>query len=214
MGEGPEAAESESSFSKCQKNPGHKNFFSANDCINNYLPRLKTGKQRDNLKALLDLTVRLRIHWTSPDRSDKDVLAEYRGTSSFRTGTGYIRSPRHPVYGKPCPCDVCDGIITNTYWTFTVTMAHHVVFNSEEAKDTKVDLFCDDECCHLDGRMKTVWGFKMEYKEADRCSFECVSHDEGLYERILSAHKCSLISESELYSLSYCPLGIYTVMLP
>ena len=53
--------------------------------------------------------------------------------------------------------------------------ACHVVFNSEEARSTKVDIFYDDQLSVSDGRMKTVWGVDIAdvNKEADYCLVLC-----------------------------------------
>ncbi|KAK3798407.1 hypothetical protein RRG08_041705 [Elysia crispata] len=137
---------------------------------------------------MIDLTVRLRVYWTSPDRPDDDEFSNHRGTMTPRMGTGFIRRVSKPVSDKPCPCDKCNGEITRKFWRFTVRTAAHVVYNTEEAKSTRVDLFYDDDSSKFDGRMVTVTGLRVadiDHGE-DTCYMECVTHDEALGERIKS----------------------------
>ena len=62
------------------------------------------------------------------------------------------------------------------------------MYNTEEAKSTRVDLFYDDDSCKYDGRMVTVAGLEVERIDHDQdvCYMECVTHDEALAERIES----------------------------
>ena len=170
--------------------------MSVQDFKDKYLPRVRTDEQRDELRAIIDRTVRLRVYWTSPDRSDDDELLDLRGTKIPRMGTGFIYRVYKPVSDKPCPCDKCNGEITRKFWRFRVRTAAHVVYNAEEVKSTRVDLFYDDDICKLDGRMVTVTGLEVVEinHDADLCHMECVTHDEALAERIESL-RTSLHSE-------------------
>ncbi|KAK3799882.1 hypothetical protein RRG08_051513, partial [Elysia crispata] len=183
-----EAAESGSRWTNCTKNPGHEEFMSVQDFKDKYLPRVHTDEQRDWLRAMIDLTVRLRLYWTSPDRPDDDELSYHRGTVNPRMGTGFILRVFKPESDEPCPCDKCNGEITRKFWRFKVQTAAHVVYNTEEAKSTRVDLFYDDDSCKFDGRMVTVTGLRVVRIDHDEdiCYMECVTHDEALGERIES----------------------------
>ena len=146
---------------------------------------------------MIDLTVRLRVYWTSPGRPDDDEFSNHRGTVNPRMGTGSIHHVYKTVSGEPCPSDKCNGEITQKFWRFQVLTAAHVVYNTEEAKSTKVDLFYDDDSCRFDGRMVTVTGLrvvKIDHDE-DNCYMECVTHDDALVERIKSLRTSS---DSEL----------------
>ena len=103
-------------------------------------------------------------------------------------GTGFIRHVSDPMSDEPCPCDKCNGEITRKFWRFWVRTAAHVVYNTEEVKSTRVDLFYDDDSCKFDGRMGTVTGLRVVgiYHDKDLCYMECVTHDEALGERIVS----------------------------
>ena len=69
----------------------------------------------------------------------------------------------------------------------------HVVFNTEEAKATQVDLFYDDESSHLDGRMKSLWGFDAVNPDPERDFnvLRCVSHDEALGSQLAEYFRAS-----------------------
>ena len=170
--------------------------MSVQDFKDKYLPRVHTDEKRDRLRSMIDLTVRLRLYWTSPDRPDDDPLSNHRGTKIPRMGTGFIRHVYKPVSDKPYPCDKCNGEITRKFWRFEVRTAAHVVYNTEEAKSTRVDLFYDDDSCESDGRMVTVTGLRVVgiYHDRDLCYMECVTYDEALGERIKSL-ATSLYSE-------------------
>ena len=137
---------------------------------------------------MIDRTVRLGVYWTSPDRPDNYPFSNDRGTKIRRMGTGFIRHVFKPVSEKPCPCDTCNGEITKKFWRLRVWTAAHVVYNTEEAKSTKVDLFYDDDSCKSDGSMMTLTGLEVVRisHDADICYMECVTHDEALAGRIES----------------------------
>ena len=209
LGSGLEAAESVSNWEKCQKNPGHEEFISAQDFIDNYLPKLKADLQRERLRARIDLTVRLRVNWTSLDRPDEDQLSKFRGKDRLRCGTGFLDDVNGPVSNKPCLCDDCDGKVTKKHWTFSVNTAQHVVYNTEEAKNTRVDFFYDDEKSHQEGRMKTAWALKVEQSSPhkDVSKLFCVTHDEALGERIKSVYSCW--DDSKIHPLDLTCLNIF-----
>ena len=193
LGTGLEATESAYAWKECKKNPGHEEFISAKDFIQkNRRPSLNIRAKGKKLQSLLDLTVRLRVLRTSQGRPNDDALSRYRGSFRVRVGTGFIHHISGPEYNKPCPCVGCDGKVTKKYWTFHVATAHHVVYNTEEAKETRVDLFYEDENCLLDGRLKTVTGLKVEYTKPDKdfCTMLCVTHDETLGKQIKTAFHC------------------------
>ena len=166
MESGPEAEESARAWERCEKNPGHEYFISASDFRDTYLPTVHTDKHRDVLRAWIDLTVRLRVNWTSPDRPDDQAFSGLRGMKSLRVGTVWDVSD--PVTDKPCPGDKCDEKIVRKSWIFRVRTAQHVVYNTEEAKATKVDLFYDDENCQKDGRLKTASAVKVVQFDPNR----------------------------------------------
>ena len=162
--------------------------MSVQDFKDKYLPRVHPDEHRDEIRSMIDLTVRLRLYWTSLKRPDDYPFPNHRGMMTPRMGTGFIRRVSDPVSDKPCPCDKCNGEITRKFWRFEVRTAHHVVYNTEEAKSTRVDLFYDDDSSKFDGRMVTVTGLEVVGIDHDEdiCYMECVTHDEALGERIES----------------------------
>ena len=124
-----------------------------------------------------------------------------------RMGTGFISHVFKPVSEKPCPCDKCNGEITRKFWRFRVRTAAHVVYNTEEAKSTRVDLFYDDDSCKFDGRMVTLTGLEVERISHDRdvCYMECVTHDDALGERIESLMPSLHSLDQDLLSLDFLP---------
>ena len=66
--------------------------------------------------------------------------------------------------------------------------AHHVVYNTDEAKKTVVDLFYDDESFRKDGTMQSVQAFSMCWSKLchDASAVLCVTHDETVSERVTS----------------------------
>ncbi|RUS90164.1 hypothetical protein EGW08_002043 [Elysia chlorotica] len=189
LGSGQEAEEGGTRWKACKKNPGHEKFISVQDFSDFYLSKLDTASQRDRLKAVIDLTVRLRVNCTSVDRPDGSPFSGARGSDILRLGTGFIQDVKGPLSIKHCPCAECNGKVLRKFWIFMVYTAHHVVYNTEEAKATKVDMFYDCDSCLRDGRMKSTLGFEVikTVPENDVCHMLCVTHDEALGERLKSA---------------------------
>ena len=79
------------------------------------------------------------------------------------------------------------------YWTFDVETAAHVVYNTEEAKRTRVDLFYDDDSPHPDREVvrHTVWPLMAveEGVDRDHSLIGCVTHDERIGERLESLRR-------------------------
>lgn len=183
----PEADESEHKWRTCTKNPGHKRFISIPDFKDKYLQRIGNVRGREDLRSLIDLTVRLRVRYTSEDRPQNVPFSDYRGTNQLRVGTGFIWLVGDPEY-KPCPCKRCGGKERKIHYKFNVLTAQHVVFNTEEAKNTDVDLFYDDTASQQDGRMKCVRALEVvdTFPDNDLCYIRCVTCDEQLGKRIKS----------------------------
>ncbi|GFS13372.1 hypothetical protein ElyMa_003135100, partial [Elysia marginata] len=127
-----ETAESEYKWKICEKNPGHEKFIPAQHFRENCLQRLHTADQRERLYARIDRTVRLRVSWTSLDRPGVDTLSSIRGTKLLRFGTGFLQ-----YVEASCPLNEGNGQIPTRQWKFKVQTALHVVYNTEEAKQTR-----------------------------------------------------------------------------
>ena len=154
------------------------------------------------IRTFADLVVRVRVQWTSPDRPDSDDLSDFRGTDLLRLGSGSLHYAIDPSFDGPCPCRECNGTQTKQRWTFAVLTACHVVYNTEEAIRTKVDVFYDDKSDVQNGKMQTLWGVKAVWSNADRdvCQLLCVTHDAVLAERI-RALECGWRSLYKYYKL-------------
>ncbi|RUS85524.1 hypothetical protein EGW08_006732 [Elysia chlorotica] len=213
FGAAPEAEESAGRWQTCAKNPGHVDFLSAQDFLDTTLPRVQPEEQRHLVGSMVDLTVRLRVRWTSLWRSLDDPVSSLRGKDATRVGTGYINFVVDPVTDSdtiPCPCSQCRGKVQRKFWRFQVRTAQHVVFNAEEAKATTVDLFYDDVNSRQDGKMRSVTGLGMLRSDTDLTKnlpndfgeIICVTHDEDLGNRIKLAWGRWFYSDSHPVNLS------------
>ena len=152
--------------------------------VNDFIDSLSCSEGdpvREWVRATADLTVKLRVGYTSQDRPDGYPFFGVRGTSIPRVGTGLICLVDSEI-NEPCPCVYCDGQEVRKYWRFYVWTAQHVVYNTEEAKRTRLDLFYDDETSRQDGKVVSVWPFRVveSNTEYDWCHMECVTHDERI----------------------------------
>ena len=179
-----EAAESATAWENCQKNVGHEDFIPVRDFTGTNLPVSVSDEDLKMIRFAADLTVRLRVNWTSLERPGDDDLSDYRGSSRIRLGTGIINHWQIWT-NKPCPCTKCDGKIVKNHWTFRVYTARNVVYNTEEAERTRVDLFYDDERSKQDGKVVTMSGNRAEFFEYNRdvTNILFVTHDEEIGEK-------------------------------
>ncbi|GFR78475.1 hypothetical protein ElyMa_005850500 [Elysia marginata] len=145
------------------------------------------------------------MHCKRSDRPGDDAFVDYRGTPRMRIGTGFIRRVQQLKQTEPCCCDVCHGNVPMNQLGFEVHTARHVVFNMEEAKRTKIDLFYDNTSCLSNERMKSVWVMGMGESQSDKdwCNMWCGTCDEGLGKRIEAAAKKIFIylNQRDLISL-------------
>ena len=156
--------------------------------VNDFIDSLSCSEGdplREWVRATADLTVRLRVGYTSQDRPDGYPFCGNRGKSIPRVGTGLIYRVNSKI-NEPCPCVYCDGQKVRKFWRFHVETAEHVVYDTEEAKRTRLDLFYDDETSRLDGKVVSVWPLRVVESdtENDRCRMECVTHDERIGEMV------------------------------
>lgn len=174
----------------CTKNPGHEKFMSVQEFLEKHLVKLRDVNTREGFRSVMDLTVRVRVHYTSNDRPDDDPFSAARGTKLRRSGTGFLVGVYPLDSGEPISCVECGGgDPAKTHWGFQVVTANHVVFNTEEARETQVDFFFDDESSEGDGRTKTVSGVRAQncHPSWDRCTMLCTTCDGDLARRMQSA---------------------------
>ena len=183
----PDAAEGARAWELCFKNPGHPNFIPVSQFEMSHLPK---RYQRDCvLKCVMNVaqcTGRVRVCYTSRGRPDNYAFAAARGSALPHSGTAYVYRVS-PASGR-CPCPHAEGHDSpkKKWWKVQVQTACHVVFNTEEAKKSKVDLYYDDEKASDDGRMKTIYGLEVmeQNQKGDRCELICATHDAKLIEEL------------------------------
>ncbi|XP_059168120.1 uncharacterized protein LOC131950092 isoform X2 [Physella acuta] len=180
-------------LANCEKNPGHKNFVPVNQLSLEHFP---SGHQdndvRNFTKALADLTIRIAVKFTSPNRPElvpdtKDPYPCYntRGQNSLRTGTGRVvrvtkytegMDQAYPPY-RTCPCPKCDhsNKPSKNWWRVVVMSASHVVFDKSEARQSSCRLWFDDE----ESPVVKIYGWDVDVSDTERdtCLLYCVTHD-------------------------------------
>ena len=172
------------------KNRGHEQFMSVSDFIDSLScsdPEGDLDLIREWFRVAADLTVKLFVCYTSQDRPDGYPFCQCRGSSLPRVGTGWIHRVDSEI-NEPCPCDKCNGQEVRKYWRFYLETAKHVVYDTEEAKKTRLDLFYDDETSHQEGKVVSVPALRVDWSDAenDLCHIECVTHDERIGEMVES----------------------------
>ena len=180
--------ESQQSWEKCKKNPGHKNFISASKFGIEDLPKRAQRQENENyVKGFIDLTVRLKVSYTSDERPDEYANAHLRGEYKPRYGTGWVTDYER---GEGlCPCSTCKVIRPSgqEWYRIEVRTARHVIYSEDEVEFTEVNFFYDDKESMTDGRVKTVFGtngYCWMNGDVDDCFFFCVFHDGDLAERL------------------------------
>lgn len=185
FGSGLEAAESEYAWANCSKNPGHTSFIPVNDFSLDHLPeRCRKDHNLEYIFALSNLTVRLRVNYTSMERPDGYTFSQSRGLKIPHVGSGWVDTIRNHS-NKNCPCPECVNSSSPypQWFEIFVYTACHVVYNTEEANSTTVDFLFDDKEWATNGMMWSVLGreVRMRNLNGDTCRFTCATHDIDLY---------------------------------
>ncbi|XP_059156673.1 uncharacterized protein LOC131941435 isoform X2 [Physella acuta] len=187
--EGQGEADLHTQMAHCKKTPGHLGFIPVNRLTNEHFP---SGYHDNDLykftKAVADLTVRIAVKFTSPDRPEfipgtQDPYPFYnsRGTSLLRTGTGrvceLIKDTEGTNGSRHCPCPECEHSATpsKVWWVVHVVTAKHVVYDTSEARQSSCRLWFDRERCpkvNIYGR--EVPGSNVD---GDLCMMFCWTHD-------------------------------------
>ena len=196
----------------CTKNPGHQKFISVNEFFKNHLPKNhlpndlvydfdKSGIDiADTVRHLADVTVRLHVSYVSHERPSGYPFDSYRGRTIQRFGSGWITDIREDRTGNTCPCAGCSSTSERRErYCFHVRTACHVVYNTEEAKSTMVDLFYDDETNSVSESEKEALRNRRCRKQLqcidlvssnshlDVTTLVCATHDSEIYHRLKSA---------------------------
>lgn len=182
-------------FKHCTKNPKHENFIPVDTFSLEHLPDdCRDEELYDCVKILADLTVRILVRVTSPNRPDvwpgtntPYPLHDLRGSNELKTGTGRLwmvstftqeQEERRASSITSCPCSKCrhSSNPSKIWGEFYVVTATHVVFDETEAKETSCRLFYNGETCPrviIDG-FDAYFDKALEY---DRCWLRCATCD-------------------------------------
>ncbi|BFZ25542.1 hypothetical protein BsWGS_28581 [Bradybaena similaris] len=174
-------------WSSCAQNPGHKSFIPVTEFRTEHLP----AEYQDEdivkcVKALADLTVRVRVKKVSENRLEGDKFYSVRGKQFERTGSGSVIGVLFVREAGACSCWDCRRMNQrqNVVARVFIHTARHVVFDASEAADTLVDLFYDNDsnCTNV----RSLKGSKIvsSSEEKDECVFECPTHDRELAEKL------------------------------
>ncbi|XP_059149683.1 uncharacterized protein LOC131936663 [Physella acuta] len=179
----------------CEKNPGHKKFIPVNKlCVKHFPPGYQDNDLCDVIKAAADLTVRIAVEFTSPDRPEfipgtTDTYPGYsnREKNSMFTGTGLVWNvTKHTVEddGNTCPCpeDVHSHTPSKVWWEVGVQTARHVVFDESEAKKSSCRLWFDED----ESPVVKLHGWKEVTSNTERDWFvlQCVTHDANVVTKL------------------------------
>ncbi|GFO41621.1 hypothetical protein PoB_006812600 [Plakobranchus ocellatus] len=191
FGAGCEAAEGSQAWKNCKKNPGHKRFIPVPEfCIDNLPEGYRTQSFFDEVKRFSDFVVRVKVGYTSEKRPKGYSFHKFKGTHILHTGSGLLFHI-DTYEGNSVRPDVSTNEDNKDrphqkWHIVSLVTACHVVYNSEEAKETTVDFFYNDEDSKKDGRMKSLQVHEMSKKDihGDLCILDCVTHDDGLIEQL------------------------------
>ena len=188
--------ESSRTWALCMKNPGHSGFIPYPEFGPEHLPcGWPTPEKMEVLRIIAEITVRLRVSYTSLGRPEGFAFHNLRGTNIVHTGSGWIYDV-HSSEEHPCPCSQCavSSSPHRTWMEIVVATACHVIYNSEEARSTSIDFFYDDEESRRNGKMKTVLGSEVILVDTadDTCLLRCVTHDVTICERLLNVRAAAV----------------------
>ncbi|BFZ14235.1 hypothetical protein BsWGS_17274 [Bradybaena similaris] len=185
----------------CEKSSTHERFIPIREFTKEHLlPGLQDNDIIVNcIKALGNLTVRIRCPLTSKDRPDTMPnsnrpypFIEYRGEDRHpRYATGWVlfvdREPRAPIGG--CPCHLCQNSPTpkSKFARIEIRTAAHHVYDRKEAEKTTCDLFFDEGSFPGDDSKQlvscSIAQAQHDY-ESDSSDLTFFTHDMELAERL------------------------------
>uniref|UniRef100_A0A0B6YTG8 Peptidase S1 domain-containing protein n=1 Tax=Arion vulgaris TaxID=1028688 RepID=A0A0B6YTG8_9EUPU len=210
----------------CKKNPKHKAFIPLKKFTQNDLPsEYQTEEVVTIIKAIADLTVRIRAPYTSmsrpltfPETDCEYTAANFRGCSLVRVGTGFIGDIRIIENGqeegaglKHCPCYSCRLQTNNPHLTWgqvSIITAAHVVCTPDEVVHAEIDCFYEDDPVEEDKNKNKLYGNSMRGSKNpitkvdlldDFCQFTVITHDTDL---------CRKLSQYNMFDLLTMDLGI------
>ncbi|XP_055866385.1 uncharacterized protein LOC106060212 isoform X2 [Biomphalaria glabrata] len=193
----------------CKKNPGHSQFIPVDTFTLKHLPEgLQDSDLYEYIKAIADLTVRVDVRMSSPDRptfypkttrpypfsnmSERRNLRTGSGrvwdVNKFQDGVRQVGRYGRTDYTK-CWCRKCEGSNSpsNVWWEFDVFTATHVVFDDIEANHTTLRLFYDSNDSQVDIVDKvSVVDVNIE---DDWCRLKCVTCNKTLGNKLMGMFK-------------------------
>ena len=174
----------------CEKNPGHRDFTFLKHLTVRDLP--SQWRTQANLRLVRDLakrTVRLRVAYTSNNRTDSDAFSALRGKLITRMGTGQVHADIKQL--GACPIPKCtQGKKGHKVLFFNVTTAKHVIYDDVEALNTDMDFFYNCHGCWTHWRcmnkVVTAKGIKVLWTDMERDTslVKCATHDLDLREKV------------------------------
>ncbi|XP_055866388.1 uncharacterized protein LOC106077170 [Biomphalaria glabrata] len=193
----------------CKKNPGHSQFIPVDTFTLKHLPKgLQVKDLYEHIKVTADLTVRVSVTMSSPDRpkfwpktTRPYPFSNMSERRNFWTGSGrvrYVNKFQDGVrqdggFGRTdytkCWCRKCEGSNSpsNVWWEFQVYTATHVVFDDIEANHTTLRLFYDrDNSPMVSVNKVSVTCVNIE---DDWCWLNCVTCDETLGNKLMGMWK-------------------------
>ncbi|XP_005102174.1 uncharacterized protein LOC101862959 isoform X2 [Aplysia californica] len=171
----------------CRKNPGHKKFIPAPLFGLKHLPQShQEQKFLDMIKLIAKFTVRVRVKGTSSDRPEGYPFAKLGGTKMSRVASGYVydSSPAHSVQEQICKIKNCPHGQPGSHKVYghvNVITARHVIYDLEEAKNSEMDLFYDDD--EDKSSIVTLRCIDLHYSslKKDCAIVSCVAHDKEVF---------------------------------
>ncbi|XP_059152040.1 uncharacterized protein LOC131938144 isoform X1 [Physella acuta] len=181
----------------CKKNPGHKGFIPLKDFKASCLPSRyhDDDLMSETIKRLAALTVQVKTKFTSLERPEfyRGTQVPYpcyddRGSHVMRLGTGRVWSGKKYTQSDrrgPCRCAKCQVSATpsKVWGKVCVLTATHVVFDDNEARQTRCVLGFDDN----KSPVVSLHGWEVGYRpdiERDWCQLRYVTCDLKLIDEL------------------------------
>ncbi|GFR90298.1 hypothetical protein ElyMa_004300900 [Elysia marginata] len=190
----------ESSIDECTFDPGHPNFFPVSHCSPDSIPRgFGSYLMFQYIKNISERTVKVVRNRSSPDRPG--VSSRTRSLNDDkRLGSGLVVKAEH--VNSQCKCPECQESPNpkSHCWAVIINTSTQLVYDSQEAKATQVELFNDDEGSVEEGKVITLHGAEIE--ETDPTShislLVCFTHDAGLARLLDNYRKESMALRSAI----------------
>ncbi|XP_059158148.1 uncharacterized protein LOC131942347 isoform X2 [Physella acuta] len=184
-------------LANCKKNPGHTGFIPVKKFRKEHLPPgYQDSDVYDVINAQSYVTVRIAVKFTSKNRPEFELgtkrpypCYKTRGKKLMRTGTGKIAAVKKNSddSDEPCPCPECKHSTKpkKKWFKVWVQTARHVIFDSEEARQSRCRLWFDDD----QSPVVNIYGWRaggISHTGQDWCILFCVTHEPEIAEKLLN----------------------------